>query len=343
MGKADPPAPPDYVGAAHEQGQQNLQSAFQQWQMNNPSIDSPYGNINYTGPGGGAPTGPGGITQHINLSPFEQGMFNNAQGIRQGMVPIVQDLQSQIANMPSMGRDSGEINRNVVDALYKQRTNYLDPQFQQRESGMDAQLRAQGLVPGSVAYNDAMGNLEKERQSAYSDALSSAQGQGTAAGMAATQEDSLRQHGLMDLFQQLSGYLTPQGPSGGGVAPISGIQGGNILGATQAGYDAALGGVNAENAQSAQTTSTLASLALAAAMAFCWTAYAAFGPSDDFMFARLWLQHGWKGRIAGAFRWVYRRIGPWLGAQMIQSEKLRKVIRPALVFAAKKGRTHASS
>ena len=43
MGKSKPPPTPDYTGAALQQGQQNIQAAQTQGQINNPNVISPYG------------------------------------------------------------------------------------------------------------------------------------------------------------------------------------------------------------------------------------------------------------------------------------------------------------
>jgi len=43
MPSGDTPKSPDYVGAAKEQGKQNLLAAVQTGFMNNPNINNPYG------------------------------------------------------------------------------------------------------------------------------------------------------------------------------------------------------------------------------------------------------------------------------------------------------------
>ena len=48
MGKGKPPPAPDYVGAAQQQGQANLETAIAQGKMNNPNVTGPYGSQNVT-------------------------------------------------------------------------------------------------------------------------------------------------------------------------------------------------------------------------------------------------------------------------------------------------------
>ena len=56
------------------------------------------------------------------------------------------------------------------DALYQQATSRLDPMFQQREQALDIRLRNQGLQPGDEAYDNAMGNFNRDRTDAYNQA-----------------------------------------------------------------------------------------------------------------------------------------------------------------------------
>lgn len=61
------------------------------------------------------------------------------------------------------------------DAVYKQFASRLDPQWGQREEQMKSQLAAQGLDPGSEAYNNAYGNFSRGRNDAYQSAQNQAQ------------------------------------------------------------------------------------------------------------------------------------------------------------------------
>jgi hypothetical protein len=56
------------------------------------------------------------------------------------------------------------------DAVYKQQSQYLDPQWQQQQDQFNAQMANQGLVPGDEAYNKAYTNFANARQNAYSNA-----------------------------------------------------------------------------------------------------------------------------------------------------------------------------
>lgn len=60
------------------------------------------------------------------------------------------------------------------DAAYQAQTQYLDPQFSQQQESLEAKLAAQGLAPGSQAYNNAMLNQNQTKQQAYSNAQNQA-------------------------------------------------------------------------------------------------------------------------------------------------------------------------
>jgi hypothetical protein len=75
-----------------------------------------------------------------------------------------------------------EARQQAIDAAYGQAQSRLSPQWDQRESAQRTQMINQGLDPGSQAYDSQMGNLGRERNDAYTSAMASAIGQGTAAG-----------------------------------------------------------------------------------------------------------------------------------------------------------------
>ena len=81
----------------------------------------------------------------------------------------------------NLGLDPTLLNQQATDALYKANTQYLDPQFAQRQAKMESQLANQGITRGSEAYNNAMLNFNNQKQQAYTDARNQAIGQGTAA------------------------------------------------------------------------------------------------------------------------------------------------------------------
>ena len=70
----------------------------------------------------------------------------------------------------------------VTDALYRQQTQYLDPQFERSQARMENQLANQGITRGSEAWNTAMQEAGMQKQQAYESARNAAIQQGVAAG-----------------------------------------------------------------------------------------------------------------------------------------------------------------
>lgn len=136
----------------------------------------------YWGAGGAAPTAPsgGGGGMSINFSGGDAGpgipggiyATDKKTGVGGVGGGIQSDLDySKLGAMPTADADTQQ---QVQDALYKQQSQYLDPQFQQAQQQLETKLSNQGLVPGTPAYNNAMQIENDARQKAYSDARTSA-------------------------------------------------------------------------------------------------------------------------------------------------------------------------
>jgi hypothetical protein len=207
--------PPDYMGMADKQAAANKDLLAQQTAANRPNITTATGFQRWDGNNMTTGlTGPLGETQQAlqaqyaqNMSvPFDYGQFGQAQ--------------------------TGDAARDqAINAAYGQATSRLDPQWKQRESGARAQLLNQGLTEGSEAYNTAMGNLGQQRNDAYTSAMASAIGQGTAAG------DSAFRNNMMARQTSMAEALRARGMPGEELARLNGFVPGsnfNPAGAGQA-------------------------------------------------------------------------------------------------------------
>lgn len=58
----------------------------------------------------------------------------------------------------------------VRDALYRQATSRLDPEYAQRENALRTRLLNSGVAEGSEAYNNSMNDFARQRQADYGDA-----------------------------------------------------------------------------------------------------------------------------------------------------------------------------
>lgn len=288
MGKSSGPSPPDYTGAAQAQGQANLQATALAGGLNRPTVTTPYGTQTWSNPAyqqalaaykaggskGPAPnlldySQPGQLQENIQFSPDQQARFAQSQQIsdalgNQSLTSLGQVRSSlgqpiDYSKLPNATQGADAIRQSVVDSLYKQQTQYLDPQFQQQQSMLDTQLRNQGLQPGSQAYDTAMANLGRQKQQAYGNAMYNAIGQGTSASEAAQRENiAAAQQGIseQELARELplnelnalrTGAQTSL-PNFQATQPYSAPQAAPLFGATEAQYQAGLGQANAGNA-----------------------------------------------------------------------------------------------
>ena len=71
-----------------------------------------------------------------------------------------------------------ELRQRAEDASYNRATSRLDPQFAQRATDNEIDLRNKGLRPGDEAYDRAMGNFTRGRNDAYEQARSLSVGEG---------------------------------------------------------------------------------------------------------------------------------------------------------------------
>lgn len=138
---------------------------------------------------------------HVNLSgPVGQsgwaqdpttGRWTQSQQFTGPFQQAFEGLGQQIA-----GGDAGR--QHAEDAAYQAATSRLDPMFAQREQEERSMLASQGLDPGSQAAQNEMGNFNRGRNDAYSQAQQAAVGQGLTA-----QRQTFGQ--LQSLMQMLGG------------------------------------------------------------------------------------------------------------------------------------------
>lgn len=152
-----------YFQAAQAQTLGNLAGAQQAVQANRVNQVTPYGNLNYTQSTDqyGNPT----WTATQSLNPDLQNLATSS----------IQGLQQSQAN-PMYGINPGET---YSDAIMRR----LQPQMAQQAESQKAALANQGIVPGTVAYDNAMRTFNQQQN----DLLTSAQIQGMNTGLQAQQ------------------------------------------------------------------------------------------------------------------------------------------------------------
>jgi hypothetical protein len=232
---AKPPGVPDLVGASREQANLNNEGVREQTAANRPDQFGPFGSSQWSQGADGA------WTQNVSLAP----------GLQQG----ADNLMSQIGSQGPVG--TGDDARNqAIDAAYNQAKSRLDPQWQQREQSTRAMLAAQGLDPGSEAFGAEMGNFGRGENDAYSSAMASAIGQGTAAGHIAFQDNLAAANNPFQQLQSLQGLANP-----GGFVAAGRTQAPELMNALGQQYQGQLGAYGQQQAGKNSQMGGLASLA----------------------------------------------------------------------------------
>ncbi|MBU9261970.1 tail fiber domain-containing protein [Burkholderia multivorans] len=182
----DAPSAPDPWQTALATTFTNQQSAAFNKALNLNNYSNPFGSQTSTQIGKDPTTGAPIYGTTITANPQLQGMLGNLLGqvgqsgsINQNALNGLGGLNSQYQGLTdALSALRSSINPQAAqqaqqqgqNAAYAAQTQYLDPQFSQQQTSLDAQLANQGLTPGSEAYNNAQNNFALQKQRAYSDA-----------------------------------------------------------------------------------------------------------------------------------------------------------------------------
>lgn len=208
MGKNDPPPAPDYAAAARAQGEANLQSTIASNVMGRPNELTPLGSRTWKQTGTYQVPGAEGNPavdiptwqSQVNLTPQGQERFDQEQRItgqlgnvaEQGLERVggavaqpfdmsqvrargdVPQAMGGLPGMPAQSQSPGITQipgqNQVGDALYRQQTRYMDPQYEQQGNALENKLVNQGLQRGTEAFDTAMRNFGMDKERAYGDA-----------------------------------------------------------------------------------------------------------------------------------------------------------------------------
>lgn len=203
------------------------------------------GRINQQGPFGS-----------VNWSQGQDGRWNQTMALSPEIQAGVSGLEGQIANQGPL--ETGEAARQAAtDATYGQFASRLDPQWQQRENDFRSQMAAQGLDPGSEAYNNAFGNFSRGRNDAYQSAQNAAVREGLGAQDLQFRQSLAAQNAPYQQLNALHGLtsgMTGQGPQT------------QYLPGAMAAYQGALQGYGIDQAQKNSMMNGLGGLGSSAAM-----------------------------------------------------------------------------
>lgn len=211
-----------------------------------------------------------GWTATTTLSPAQQQLLDiqNATSLQLGNLQqkglgYVENMINKpfgTENLPQIGINAGE---NYSNAIMRR----LNPQLQMEEKSFNQRMANQGIPVGSEAY----ANARRIFDMGVNDRLVAAQTGGIDVGLRANQQ-GFNQLGYMrnepiNTLNAIRSGSQVTNPTFQSVPQQATTSGADILGATQAGYNAQLGASNAANAASAANTSGMYQLGGTALMA----------------------------------------------------------------------------
>ncbi len=184
-GKNDQPDPPDYRGAAEESAESSANVIRQQTYANRPTQNTPWGSMDWTtgsviDPSTGKPTTQ--WTQDMTLNPASQRALDDQMrlteqrsGLAGGMYDRMagefgQPIDFGGANPLQTGPEAGSFDSSsryydeAGDAIYGQFERRMEPRFAQQKAAMETQLRNQGLVPGTEAYDYQLNQMQQQQE-----------------------------------------------------------------------------------------------------------------------------------------------------------------------------------
>ncbi|MFA4974365.1 MAG: tail fiber domain-containing protein [bacterium] len=140
----------------------NRQAAADSQRMSMVSQTDPYGSLDYASD----PNSPSGYRANITLSPEQKAILDQQNAERLGQGKLANSLLGTgfgaLSGQPlKLGWSDTEARLNQINR------NTLDPQWQQNQEQLDAQLYAKGVQPGSAAYDTAMRNFGQQKSDAY--------------------------------------------------------------------------------------------------------------------------------------------------------------------------------
>lgn len=219
-----------YLDAAIATQQGNLAGAQQATAANRINQVTPYGTLSYSQ----------GVDQYGN--PTWTANQQLSQPLQQLTETSLAGLQASQAN-PMYGINPGQT---YSDAIMQR----LQPQIQQQQKAQAAQLANQGIVPGTVAYDNAMRAFNQQQN----DLTTSAQIQGMNTGLQAQQLQNQTAANIKNLATP--GYVNPYSQAA--------VSGPDYLGAYSTNQGQLIAAQNAANAKTAGTQAGLYGLGTAA-------------------------------------------------------------------------------
>lgn len=251
-GKSDPPPPPDYAAAAQATAAGNLEAARATAAANRTNQVTPYGNLTYTANPGKDAYGNVLYTATQTLTPAQQKILEQNQGLNSGLLTTAQQGLDYAGNLmskpgidqsklPSMGINPGQ---SYQDAIMSR----LNPQMDRENQQSDAQLANQGIGQGTEAYNNAKTLLQQGQNDRLTSATTTGMNMGLAANQQGFNQEAYNQMQPINVINALRTGSQVQNPSYAATPQQQYTAGPDLLGAANAQYTGQVNATNAANA-----------------------------------------------------------------------------------------------
>lgn len=266
-GKGDSPPPPDYVGAANATAAGNREAAIAQTEANRVNQYTPYGNLVYNQYGTSSAGNPlWEVTQ--SLSPSEQQKLNLNNQLSLGLLDtanqglntvnkVLSDPAIDQSKLTSMPVNPGETYADAANRL-------MQPNFDRQQEALRQQMANQGIGLGTDAYSAAERDLADQQNRARLQATMAGMGQDLTTRQQGIQEQAYMKNYPLNVINALRTGNQVQNPNFVNVPQQSFAAGPDILGATQAGYNAQVANYNAQQQAGSNFMGGLMSLGSAA-------------------------------------------------------------------------------
>lgn len=240
------PTPPDPTQTANTQQTFNTQAGQTQNQINSYNQSNPYSSLSYTADA----SSPSGYSINTSLTPAQQSLLNTQTGNQQiagqnagNLLNTAGTLANNTAGMYGSAPNIQALDPTAITSqLNSWQQKYQQPIFDQQSSNLEAQLRNQGLTPGSVAYDNAKNLLARNQGDVTNQFMTNNIGTGLQAQQQKFGQDvtnyqlPIQTEG--QLLQNAGGQAGYAQPNGGAFqqAPTAQIQPANYQGAVQSNY-----------------------------------------------------------------------------------------------------------
>lgn len=158
----DAPTPPDPFATAAAQSKSNIATATAQQGMNMVNQNNAKGSLNYSQTGTN-PDGTPSYTANTTLSQPMQGIFDKSTA-------LTSSLLGGSAGGALSGKPLDLSYNGTTAALDKLNAARLDPQWAHNTDMQESKLAAQGLTPGTPAYDRSMAVFNQGKNDAYNSA-----------------------------------------------------------------------------------------------------------------------------------------------------------------------------